>query len=265
MTPGVVYFIGAGPGDPELLTIKAARLIEQADLVVWADSLVHPDVVALARPGAEVVGSAALTLEQITQRLVQASSAGRRIARLQSGDPSVYGALHEQLVALDQAGVAYEIVPGVSSAFAAAARLNNELTVPGLAQTVIFTRLANRTTTVPANERLRELARHGATLVIFLSASVIEQVVEELTAGGYPPDCPAAVVYRVSWPDDEQVIRGRLAEIARAARAARLTKQALILVGPALDPCLRELHANSRSHLYRADYTHLFRKAGPRA
>ena len=264
MRPGVVYFIGAGPGDPELLTIKATRLIGQADLVVWADSLVHPDVVALARPGAEVVGSAALTLEQITQLLVEASRAGKTIARLQSGDPSVYGALHEQLVALDQAGVAYEIVPGVSSAFAAAARLHNELTVPGLAQTVIFTRLANRTTTVPANERLRELARHGATLVIFLSASVVEQVVDELTAGGYPPDCPAAVVYRVSWPD-EQIIRGSLADIAPAARAARLTKQALILVGPALDPCLRELHAANRSHLYRADYTHLFRKAGPRA
>src|SRR5436305_11384947 len=142
-----------------------------ADLVVWADSLVHPDVVALARPDAEVVGSAALTLEQITQQLIQAARLGRRVARLQSGDPSLYGALHEQLVALEQAGVAYEIVPGVSSAFAAAARLKAELTVPGLAQTVIFTRLANRTTTVPDNERLRELARHGATPVIFLSAS----------------------------------------------------------------------------------------------
>jgi precorrin-4 methylase len=137
-----------------------------------------------------------------------------------------------------------------------------ELTVPGLSQTVIFTRLANRTTTVPPNERLRELAHHGATLVIFLSASVIEQVVEDLIGGGYPPDCPAAVVYRVSWPD-EQVIRRALNEIAEAARAARLTKQALILVGPALDPCLRQLQADSRSHLYRADYTHLFRKASP--
>jgi precorrin-4/cobalt-precorrin-4 C11-methyltransferase len=262
MTPGIVYFIGAGPGDPELLTLKAKRLIEQADLVVWADSLVHPDVVALARPEAEVVGSAALTLEQITHLVVEASAAKRRIARLHSGDPTVYGALHEQLVALDEAGVAYEIVPGVSSAFAAAARLKTELTVPGLAQTVIFTRLANRTTTVPTNERLRELARHGVTLVIFLSASVIEQVVEELIAGGYSLDSPAAVVYRVSWPD-EQVIRGTLAEIAVASRSARLTKQAIILVGLALDPALRQVHAANRSHLYRPDYTHLFRKAQP--
>jgi precorrin-4 methylase len=134
--------------------------------------------------------------------------------------------------------------------------------VPGLAQTVIFTRLANRTTTVPGNERLRELARHGATLVIFLSASVIEQVVDELIAGGYAPDCPAAVVCRVSWPD-EQVIRGALAEIAVASRAARLTKQALILVGPALDPALRQVRAANRSHLYRPDYAHLFRRAEP--
>jgi precorrin-4/cobalt-precorrin-4 C11-methyltransferase len=175
--------------------------------------------------------------------------------RLQSGDPAVYGALHEQLVALEAADVAYEIVPGVSSAFAAAARLGAELTVPGLAQTVIFTRLANRTTTVPSNERLPELARHGATLVIFLSASVIEQVVEDLVAGGYAPDCPAAVVYRVTWPD-ERIFRGHLSQIAPAARAA-----GLILVGPALDPALRQVRASSRSHLYRPDYTHLFRKA----
>jgi precorrin-4 C11-methyltransferase len=257
MTPGVVYFIGAGPGDPDLLTVKGRRLIEQADLVVWADSLIHPDLLALARPEAEVVGSAALTLEQIVDRLVQAARAGRRIARLQSGDPSIYGALCEQQVALTRAGVAYEIVPGVSSAFAAAARLGTELTVPDVAQTVILTRLANRTTTVPNTERLRDLARHGATLVLFLSASVVEQAVQELLAGGYPAETPAAVVYRATWPD-EQVIRGTLADIAPALRAARLTKQALILVGPALDP------ANAgRSHLYRPDYTHLFRKAAP--
>lgn len=263
MTPGVVYFVGAGPGDPELLTLKGRRLLEQADLVVWADSLVHPGVVACARPEAEVVGSASLTLEQITDRLVQAARAGRRVARLQSGDPSLYGAIHEQQVALERAGVPYEIVPGVSSAFAAAARLAVELTVPDVAQTVIFTRLARRTTTVPANERLRELARHGATLVIFLSASVIEQVVDELRAGGYPAETPVAVVYRATW-EDERVLRGTLADIAAASRAARLVTQALILVGPAIDPALRQARgAGSRSHLYRPDHTHLFRKAVP--
>ena len=261
MTPGVVYFIGAGPGDPELLTLKGRRLIESADLVIWADSLVHPGVAALAAPAAEVVGSSSLTLEQITERLVRASRAGQRIARVQSGDPSLYGAIHEQQVLLEYERVPYEIVPGVSSAFAAAARLQAELTVPDLAQTVIFTRLANRTSTAPANERLRDLARHGVTLVIFLSASVIEKVVEELVTGGCPPETPAAVVYRVTW-EDERVIRGTLADIAAASRAARLTKQALILVGPAIDPSLRSLRAAaSRSHLYRRDYTHLFRKA----
>ena len=263
MTPGVVYFVGAGPGDPDLLTVKGRRLIEQADLVVWADSLVQPGVAALARSDAEVVGSAALTLEEISDRLIRAAQAGLRVARVHSGDPSLYGAIHEQLVRLERAGVAYEIVPGVSSAFAAAARLGVELTVPDVAQTVIFTRLANRTTTVPPSEQLRELARHGATLVIFLSASVIEKVVTELMAGGYPADTPAAVVYRATWAD-EQVIRGSLADIAPASRAARLTKQALILVGPAIDPALRQARAaDRRSHLYRPDHSHLFRKASP--
>jgi precorrin-4/cobalt-precorrin-4 C11-methyltransferase len=260
MTPGVVYFIGAGPGDPELLTVKAKRLIETADGVVWADSLVHPDVAALARADADVLGSSALTLEQITDTLVAASRAGKTIARVQSGDPSLYGAIHEQQVLLERERVPYEIVPGVSSAFAAAALLDAELTVPDVAQTVIFTRVANRTTTVPAGERLRELARHGATLVIFLSASVIEKVVEELQAGGYTAETPVAVVYRATW-EDQQILRGTLADIAPAARAARITKQALILVGPAIDPTLRQhAAATARSHLYRPDYTHLFRK-----
>jgi precorrin-4/cobalt-precorrin-4 C11-methyltransferase len=262
MTPGMVYFIGAGPGDPELLTVKAKRLIETADVVVWADSLVHPDVAALARADADVLGSSSLTLEQITDMLIVASRAGKTVARVQSGDPSLYGAIHEQQVLLEREHVPYEIVPGVSSAFAAAAVLQAELTVPDVAQTVIFTRVANRTTTVPDGERLRELARHGATLVIFLSASVIEKVVEELLAAGCPASTPVAVVYRATWAD-EQVLRGSLADIAPAARAARITKQALILVGPAIDPSLRQRAAASRSHLYRPDYTHLFRKATP--
>lgn len=260
MVPGVVYFIGAGPGDPDLLTVKGRRFIEQADLILWADSLVHPGVAALARPDAEVLGSSSQTLEAISERLISAARDGARIARVQSGDPSLYGAIHEQQVRLERAGVPYQIVPGVSSAFAAAARLDAELTVPDVAQTVIFTRLANRTTTVPPSERLSELARHGGTLVIFLSASVVEKVVEELLEAGCSPETPAAVVYRVTW-DDEQVIRGTLADIAPASRAARLTKQALIIVGPAVDPALRQARAaDSRSHLYRPDYTHLFRK-----
>ena len=257
--PGKVYFIGAGPGDPELLTLKGRRLLGEADLVIYADSLVHPDVCAFARPDAEVLGSSALTLEQVWERMEAACRTGQTVARVHSGDPSLYGALHEQLVRLEAAGIPYEIVPGVSSAFAAAAILDSELTVPGLAQTVIFTRRPNRTDR-PANEDLRALAAHRATMVLFLSAASTSAVVAELQEGGYPPETPAAVVYRATWPD-EQVLRGTLATIAAQVREARFTKQALILVGPALDPALHQHDAHRRSHLYSGDFTHMFRQA----
>lgn len=258
---GKVYFIGAGPGDPELLTLKGRRLVGEADLVIYADSLVHPGVCAFARPGAEVVGSSALTLEEVWDRMLAACQAGQTVARVHSGDPSLYGAVHEQAVRLEAAGILYEIVPGVSSAFAAAAVLGAELTVPDLAQTVIFTRRPNRTTR-PPNEDLRALAQHGATLVIFLSVASMRAVVADLRAGGYSPDTPVAVVYRVTW-EDERVLRGTLADIAAQVRAAKVTKQALILVGPALDPALRQEGAGHRSHLYSGEFSHLFRQARP--
>jgi precorrin-4/cobalt-precorrin-4 C11-methyltransferase len=257
---GKVFFIGAGPGDPELLTIKGQRLIASADLVLYADSLVSPEVVALARPNAEVLGSASLTLEQIVERMLAAVEAGLTVARVHSGDPALYGALHEQLVALEAAGVEYEIVPGVSSVFAAASELHAELTVPGLAQTVILTRLPGRTETVEG-ERLAELARHGATMAIFLSVTAIQRVVEELRRGGYPAETPAAVVYRATWPDQE-LLRGTLADIAALVHKRGLKRQALILVGQALDPAIRQLAAAQRSGLYRASHPHLFRPAG---
>jgi precorrin-4/cobalt-precorrin-4 C11-methyltransferase len=258
---GKVYFIGAGPGDPELLTLKGRRLIGEADLVIYADSLVHPGVCAFARPGAEVVGSASLTLEEVWERVQVACHAGKLVARVHSGDPSLYGALHEQLVRLEAAGIPYEIVPGVSSAFAAAALLGAELTVPGIAQTVIFTRRPNRTDR-PPNEELPSLARHGATLVLFLSVASMGAVVADLRAGGYPPETPVAVVYRATW-EDQVVVRGTLADVAARVRAARFTKQALVLVGPALDPALRERAADRRSHLYSGEFSHLFRQARP--
>lgn len=256
---GKVYFIGAGPGDPELLTLRGRRLIETADLVLYADSLVSPEVLRFARPGVEVVGTAELTLEAIVARLIGAARAGRSIARLHSGDPSIYGALQEQLAWLEREGIAYEIVPGVSSAFAAAARLGAELTVPELAQTVILTRLPSRTATVPG-EALRDLAAHGATMAIFLSVTAIERVVAELRAGGYPADTPAAVAYRVSWPD-EQLLRGRLDQIGALTRSAGFKRQALILVGAALDPDLRQRSVR-RSRLYAPDHHHVFRTGG---
>jgi precorrin-4/cobalt-precorrin-4 C11-methyltransferase len=257
MSLGKVAFIGAGPGDPELLTLRGKRLIEEADLVLYADSLVSPEVCQFARPGTHVVGTADLTLEVIVEMMVNACRAGRKVARLQSGDPSIYGALHEQLALLERAGVPYEIVPGVSSAFAAAATLRAELTVPEVAQTVIFTRMPSRTVGVPT-ERLRDLAVHGVTMAIFLSVTAIDRVVAELRAGGYPAETPAAVVYRATWPD-ELVLRGRLDEIAALSRRARLTRQALIVVGRAIDPAIRQLADERRSGLYNPSHTHIFR------
>jgi precorrin-4 C11-methyltransferase len=256
---GKVYFIGAGPGDPELLTLKGRRLLGEADLIIYADSLVHPDLRAFARPDAEIIGSSALTLEEVWERMRVACAAGQTVARVHSGDPSLYGALHEQLVRLEAAGIPYEIVPGVSSAFAAAAALRAELTVPGLAQTVIFTRRPQRTAR-PPHEDLRALAAHQATLVIFLSITGLRAVVADLLAGGYPPHTPAAVVYRATWAD-EQVLRGTLADIADQVRAAGFTRQALILVGEALDPLLRQRASALRSHLYSARFSHRFRRA----
>ena len=259
---GKIYFIGGGPGDPELLTLKAARLIGLADLVVYADSLVHPSVTEFARPDAQVIGSKTLTLDEMTDLMIQAVGDGKTVARIQSGDPSIYGAVLEQMRVLDAAGIDFEIVPGVSSAFAAAAALNTELTVPGGAQTVIFTRLEGRVA-MPEGEKMADLARHGATLVIFLSITRINGLVRQLLEGAYTDETPVAVVYRVGWPD-EQIIRGTLADIGPKVKEAGITLQALVLVGDALDPNIcrpEEVAAVASSHLYSDDYTHIYRRA----
>lgn len=258
MSQGHVYFIGAGPGAPDLLTLRAKAAIEAADLVIYADSLIDPTVCLFAQEEAEILGSSSLTLEQIVERMVAAARAGKVVARLQSGDPSIYGAIQEQMVRLDEAKIPWSIVPGVSSAFAAAAALGIELTVPEVAQTVILSRISGRASPVPPTEELRGLAAHGATLVLFLSIAHIVRVVQELLAGGYPPETPAAVAYRVSWPD-EMILRGTLADIRAQVRKAGLTRQALILVGPALAGS--GAADGRRSQLYSGDYTHLFRNA----
>ena len=256
---GIVSFIGAGPGAPDLITLRGRDRIARADLVIYADSLVHPGIASYARPGAIVHGSASLTLEQTAKLMLEASRDGKRVARIQSGDPAIYGAMHEQLAILEREGVPYEIVPGVSSAFAAAAALHAELTVPDVAQTVILTRLAGRTS-LPEGEALRDLARHGATLVIFLSIPMIERVVAELLAGAYTPETPAAVVYRVTW-EEELILRGTLGDIAARAKAAKLQLQALILVGPALDETLRQGAVAHRSNLYDPAFSQRHRQA----
>ncbi|MFN0071118.1 MAG: precorrin-4 C(11)-methyltransferase [Chloroflexota bacterium] len=251
---GVVYFIGAGPGAPDLLTVRADRLIRAADVVIYADSLVHPDVARLARPDAQVEASSRLTLEQMSALTIDSALAGKTVARLQSGDPSVYGALLEQLTRLRQAGVRYEIVPGVSSAFAAAALLSAELTVPGVSQTIILTRTEGRTGPLPPGEDLRDLARHQASMALFLSGALLRRSVPELIEGGYAPETPAALVYRATW-EDERIIRGRLVDMADLAHAAGLTKQALLMVGGALDPALLD-DPERRSNLYDPAYSH---------
>jgi precorrin-4/cobalt-precorrin-4 C11-methyltransferase len=256
---GLVSFVGAGPGAPDLITLRGRDRIAEADVVVYADSLVHPGVAAYAKPNAEIYKSAALTLEETSTLMLTAARAGRRIARVQSGDPSIYGAMHEQIALLESEGVPYEIIPGVSSAFAAAAALGVELTVPDITQTVIFTRLGSRTP-MPEREALRDLARHGASIAIFLSIPLIERVVDELLAGGYPIDTAAAVVHRVTW-EDELILRGTLADIAGRVKDARLQLQALILVGPALDDTLRARGLEHRSNLYNPAFTQRHRRS----
>ena len=263
---GKVYIVGGGPGDPELLTLKAKRIIETADVVIYADSLVHPSVVDFARPDAEVHGSKTLTLEQIMDLVLQAVRQGKTVARIQSGDPAIYGAILEQMRTLEREGVEYEVIPGVSSAFAAAALLKAELTVPEVSQTVIMTRAEGRVP-MPSGEQLRDLAAHGCTLVIFLSVTRMSKIVRELRAAGFPKETPVAVVYRVGWPD-EKVVRGTLTDIAAKVREAKITLQALVLVGKAVDPSLSlpDGHDSpASSHLYSKDYTHLYRRSRTRS
>jgi cobalt-precorrin 5A hydrolase/precorrin-3B C17-methyltransferase len=253
MKKGMVTFAGAGPGAVDLLTLRCRDAIAEADVIVYAGSLVNPDVLAFARDDAEIHDSAGMTLEQTTRVLVDACRADRKALRLHTGDPSVYGAIAEQIVELDRAGVGFDVIPGVSAVFAAAATLGCELTLPGSSQTVILTRRAGRTP-VPEGQDLRSLAAHAATMGLYLSVSDMPGLVEELVAGGYAPSTPVAVVYRASWPD-EQTVRGTLADIAERVAASGIARQALVLVGEALSG------AGERSRLYAPDFSHGYRTA----
>jgi precorrin-4/cobalt-precorrin-4 C11-methyltransferase len=228
-----VYFIGAGPGAADLITVRGQRLLSRCPVCLYAGSIMPDDLLSLCPPQARIVDTGPLTLEQIIAELVAADAAGHDVARLHSGDPSLYSALAEQCRRLDMAGVGYQIVPGVPAFAAAAAALGRELTVPGVAQTVTLTRVATVSTPMPAGERLDELARAGATLVLHLAAAQIDAVVPQLLAGGYRPETPAAVVAFASWPD-EQLLRGTLADIAGQMHDAAITKTAVIIVGDVL-------------------------------
>ena len=245
-----VVFLGAGPGDPELITLKGRRLLDAADLVVYAGSLVNAAL--LDGIAATCHDSAPLDLEAIMRLLADGYRRGLRVVRLHTGDPAIYGAIREQMQWLDEAGIPYEVVPGVSSAFAAAAALKKELTVPELTQTVIFTRQAGRTP-VPERESLRNLAAAQATMCIFLSVAMIAAVVDDLLAGGYPADTPVAVVERASWPD-QRIVQGSLADIAGKIQDSQIKKTAMIVVGPALAEDSRIV-----SKLYDAEFSHEYR------
>jgi precorrin-4/cobalt-precorrin-4 C11-methyltransferase len=250
-----VWFVGAGPGDSELITIKGARLLGEADVVVYAGSLVDRELVRTYAPNAQVWDSAGMTLAETTRVLADAVMSGKRVVRLHTGDPSIYGAIQEQMEELDRLGINYEVVPGVTSACAAAASLKQELTVPEVSQTVIITRLAGRTP-VPEREHLREVARIGATLVIYLSVAMIEDVVAQLLEGAYMPETPVAVVCRASWPD-ETVVEGTLADIGEKTRSAGIGKQAVIMVGDVLRARREGMKAFSK--LYDGSFSHEFR------
>ncbi len=248
-----VAIVGAGPGDVELITLKGRRLLDEADCIVYAGSLVNRQL--LDGCGAEIFDSKGMNLEEIVEVMTVAWRAGKRVVRLHTGDPSIFGAIKEQMQALDQQGVPYHVVPGVSSAFGAAAALKAELTLPEVSQTVIITRQEGRTP-VPELEKLRLLASHQTTLLIFLSVSMIGIVVRELTAGGYPITTPVAVVEKATW-DDEQIIVGTLEDIAAKVKETGIRKTALICVGEVFGGS--SLQAVSK--LYDRSFSHGTRKA----
>ncbi|WP_205695699.1 precorrin-4 C(11)-methyltransferase [Conexibacter sp. SYSU D00693] len=252
-----VWFVGAGPGAPDLLTLRAAKVIGEADIVIWARSLIDEQTVREhARPGAEVVPSDERTLEEVVALYARAKAQGLVVARLQSGDPTIYGALHEQLEACRRLALPFEIVPGVSSVSAAGAALGQELTIPEVSQSLIFTRRPTRTS-MPDNEELQAFAAHGTTMALFLSVRRPRELQQDLLDGGYAPDTPCAVVYKASWPD-EVVIRCALQDLAAEVRGAKITTQALVLVGPALG----DGPDAGRSHVYDPGYGHRYRRLG---
>ncbi|NNK96406.1 MAG: precorrin-4 C(11)-methyltransferase [Desulfobacterales bacterium] len=250
---GSVYFIGAGPGAPDLVTIRGQRVIEEADCVIYAGSLVNKEIFAHCQ--APLYDSSTLNLDEIIDIMVDVAEKGGMVARVHTGDPSLYGAIKEQMARLDQQGIDYEVVPGVSSAFGAAATLGIELTLPEVTQSVIITRRGGRTP-VPEEEHLTKLARHGATMMIFLSVGMIADVVRELQAGGYSAETPVNIVQKATWLD-EKIIRGTLADIAGKVAEAKITKTALICVGKVFG----DSPLTAESKLYDKHFSHGTRSA----
>ncbi len=251
----MIHFVGAGSGAPDLITLRGKALLEQADTVIYAGSLVNPALLDFCKPGCEIFNSAKMTLEEVLAVMRRAEATGKSTVRLHTGDPSIYGAIREQLDELDKLGIGWDICPGVSSFCGAAASLGIEYTLPDISQSVIITRMAGRTP-VPEKENMASLAAHGATMVIFLSTGLLAELSQELIDGGYDPASPAAIVYKASWPD-EKIVRGTVAELPRMALENGIRKTALVIVGG----CLGGEYARSR--LYAPDFATEFREARP--
>ncbi len=248
----MVHFVGAGSGAPDLITLRGARLLGEADVVIYAGSLVNPELLTLTKPGCELHDSAKLTLEEVIALVEAAERMGKTTVRLHTGDPSIYGAVREQFDELAKRGIAFDVCPGVSSFCGAAAALRTEYTLPDVSQTVIITRAAGRTP-VPERESIRSLAAHGATMVLFLSTALTETLQGELLAGGYAAETPAAIVYKATWPE-EKIFRCTVGTLHETAEENGLRKTALIVVGG----CLGEEYL--RSMLYHPDFTTEYRK-----
>ena len=249
----MIHFVGAGCGAPDLITVRGARLLSEADVVIYAGSLVNPKLLEYCKEGCEIHDSAYMTLEQVIDVMKKAESEGKTTIRLHTGDPSIYGAIREQFDALDPLGISYDVCPGVSAFSGAAASLKAEYTLPNVSQTVMITRMEGRTP-VPDKEKIRSLAQHQTTMCLFLSTGLLEGLQTELIAGGFSPDTPAAIVYKASWPE-EKIVRCRLSEIAKKATENNITKTALIVVGYFLGDTY------DRSKLYDPGFTTEFREA----
>ena len=225
----MVHFIGAGPGDPELITIKGKRLIDQADVIIFAGSLVNPAVLDGRKKDAVVYDSAYMNLDEVMDVVIPAVKAGKKVVRVHTGDPSIYGAIREQMVRLDAEGIEYDVIPGVSSFCASAAAVKKEFTLPSVSQTVIITRMEGRTP-VPPKEKLKDLAAHHASMCIFLSVGFMDELTKTLMAAGYEPDCPMAVVYKASWPE-QKILYGTVETMAKLVEENKIEKTAMTMVG----------------------------------
>jgi precorrin-4/cobalt-precorrin-4 C11-methyltransferase len=250
-----VYFVGSGPGDPELITIKAKRLVEQADTIVYSGSLLNPKILEYAKKDAQFYDAALLDREKIYRILRDSTKEGKLAIRFHDGDPGLFSTIREQIDKLERDGLRCSVVPGVTAILGAAATMNLELTLPGNTQTLIITRAELRTP-VPDREKISELAKHGATMVFYLSVHLISNIVEEILKGGiYTKETPAAVVYRATW-EDQKIIKGTLGNIANKTKESKITKTALVIVGDVLAPTNYEF-----SKVYDAGFTHGYRRA----